>query len=237
MTHRPDPPQHLIPPVRQANTLEATFETLLRLIGVGVFPPETQLPPERELAAQLNVSRSTLRAVLQDLREHGCLEVRRGRYGGTFVTDAIPNLHRDTAADADEVEDILDFRELVEVEAVRRLARRGLTPEQRDDLSAALDRIEACPREQYRRLDSRLHLMLADFTGSRRLARAAVESRSEVNGLLDLIPQLPSNLDHTNEQHRAIVEAVSAGDPDAAAEAVREHLDGSRVLLRGFLLP
>jgi len=59
--------------------------------------------------------------------------------------------------------------------------------------------------------------------------------RSRVNELLDAIPLLAPNLEHSNRQHAGVVQAILAGDPTAARTAMLEHLDGTGALLRGFL--
>jgi DNA-binding FadR family transcriptional regulator len=56
-----------------------------------------------------------------------------------------------------------------------------------------------------------------------------------LNELLDAIPLLAVNLEHSNHQHEAIVDAILAGDPDAARQTMQEHLSGTAALLRGFL--
>jgi DNA-binding GntR family transcriptional regulator len=56
-----------------------------------------------------------------------------------------------------------------------------------------------------------------------------------VNELLGHIPLLAPNIEHSNEQHEAIIGAILIGDENRAAEAMAEHLDGSAALLRGFL--
>jgi DNA-binding FadR family transcriptional regulator len=61
------------------------------------------------------------------------------------------------------------------------------------------------------------------------------DNRTRVNELLDHIPLLPLNIAHSNEQHEAIVAAILTGNRERAAEAMSEHLEGSAVLLRGFL--
>jgi DNA-binding GntR family transcriptional regulator len=87
----------------------------------------------------------------------------------------------------------------------------------------------------YRRLDSRLHLALAELAGAPSLLPVLADNRMEVNRLLDDIPLLERNIRHSDVQHEAIVIAVLAGDSDAAAAAMEEHLAGSAALLRGFL--
>jgi DNA-binding FadR family transcriptional regulator len=56
-----------------------------------------------------------------------------------------------------------------------------------------------------------------------------------LNDLLNAIPVLQRNIDHTAAQHTAIVTAILAGDPAAAQRAIAEHVDGTAALLRGFL--
>jgi len=67
------------------------------------------------------------------------------------------------------------------------------------------------------------------------LVPLAAVFRMHVNRFLDGIPVLERNIEHSNEQHRAIVLAVLAGDPEGAAADLEEHLAGSAALLRGFL--
>ena len=64
---------------------------------------------------------------------------------------------------------------------------------------------------------------------------ACAEARVRLNDLLNAIPLLQRNIDHTATQHTAIVEAILAGDTRRAQRAVAEHLDGTAALLRGFL--
>src|SRR5688572_14311135 len=71
--------------IRSPNPLEETMERIAGVIKARLLSPGDRLPAERELAAQLGVSRSTLRVALQNLVRAGWLEVRRGRSGGAFV--------------------------------------------------------------------------------------------------------------------------------------------------------
>jgi DNA-binding GntR family transcriptional regulator len=81
-------------PVRAGNPFEETVERLLQAIKLGVVVPGDRLPPERELATRLNVSRVTLREAIHALTEAGYVESRRGRYGGTFVNEQLPKPRR-----------------------------------------------------------------------------------------------------------------------------------------------
>jgi DNA-binding FadR family transcriptional regulator len=224
-------------PVPVRNAFEVTIERLVQSIRLGVLVEGDRLPPERELAETFGVSRVTLREAIRALADAGYVESRRGRYGGTFVTETLPATEsgRPRAELAAELEDVLTLRQVLETGAAEAAAARTLTRTDRRHLTAALD--EACTADltDYRRRDSRLHLALAEVTASALLTAAVADIRSRVNELLDAIPLLPVNLDHSNAQHREIVSRILSGDPAGARRAMSEHLDGTAALLRGFL--
>ena len=89
--------------------------------------PGERFPAERELAAQLGISRLTLREAIRELHQAGYVESRRGRSGGTFVTYTPPapdagELRRMAIQDGDKLTDALTFRLAVETGAAERLA-------------------------------------------------------------------------------------------------------------------
>lgn len=232
-------------PVRGGNAFEETVERLLQTIRLGLASPGDQLPPERELAAILDVSRDTVRDAISSLVDAGYLIVRRGRYGGTFIVDAVPSgaieLGRDgeliprTHFTHDEIVDVLVLREILETGAARHASEKDLTALEREQLWAVLRESRAADNADYRRLDSRLHLLIAELAGSSSLLAQVAQSRMHVNELLDGIPLLTPNIAHSNEQHEQIVLAILTGDAEGASSAMRNHVSGSASLLRGFL--
>jgi DNA-binding FadR family transcriptional regulator len=227
-------------PVRTGNPFEETVERLLQAIKLGVVVPGDRLPSERDLAARLNVSRVTLREAIHALTEAGYVESRRGRYGGTFVNEQLPKsrrtpakrLARDLGAGLD---DALVLRVVLETGAADAAASRALSAAEREHLHRCLNETSAAKLADYRRLDSRLHLAIAEVTGSPSLTSAMADVRMRLNELLDAIPLLERNIQHSNDQHQAIVAAILAGDPDSARRAMQEHLSGTAALLRAFL--
>jgi DNA-binding FadR family transcriptional regulator len=226
----------LLRPVRPGNAFEDTVERLLQTIRLGVLRPGESLPPERELATRLGVSRDTVREAIRSLADAGYLVARRGRYGGTFLSDELP-AHTDGAAgiSREVIDDALRLREILEVGAARMAATRTLTASEREELWSRLTDVRAAKLDDYRRLDSRLHLAIAEAAGSPSLVPLVAENRMRLNGLLDQIPLLSRNIAHSDEQHEAIVMAILAGDGEAAAIAMRAHVAGSAALLHGFL--
>lgn len=226
----------LLRPVRHGNAFEETVERLLATIRLGVLTPGESLPPERELAVRLGVSRDTVRDAIKSLADAGYLVSRRGRYGGTFLAERLPapSRHGDAACRA-ELDDLLRLREILEVGAARMAAGRHLRQAERDELRSRVADVHAAAPEDYRRLDSRLHLAIAEAAGCPSLVPLIAANRMRVNALLDRIPLLPRNIDHSEEQHQAIVAAICDGAPDRAAVAMLDHLAGSAALLHGFL--
>jgi GntR family transcriptional regulator, L-lactate dehydrogenase operon regulator len=224
--------------VRTGNAFEDTVERLLEGIKLGVYATGDRLPPERELTRRLGVSRITLREALRELADAGYVETKRGRFGGTFVLRAPDPLSLRAAAarvGAADLDDALTFRRVVESGAAEMAARATLPPAQRQELTACLAAVQSAGLTGYRSADTRLHLAIADCAGAPLLTASVVEARVRLVDLLNAIPMLERNLEHSNVQHARLVQAVLAGDPDRARKAMEEHVAGTAALLRGFL--
>ncbi|WP_218219768.1 FadR/GntR family transcriptional regulator [Nesterenkonia sp. Act20] len=229
-------PYAVLRPVRSGNTFEETIEHLLQAIRVGLFPPGQKLPAERELAGHLGVSRATLREALAELQQAGYLDVRRGRYGGTYVLET-----RISAAQGIEQlsplqrSDVLVFRAVLEPAAAELAAQTDRTVSAKEHLQGCLADVQSADHVSYRARDSRFHIAVAELSGSASLITAVTDTRARVNALLDGIPLLPANLEHSNEQHVEITEAILRGDAQQAKALMADHLEGTASLLRGFL--
>ena len=196
-----------------------------------------------------------MREAIRALQQAGYVESRRGRFGGTFVLYTPPapsakEVRRIATQEADKISDALTFRMAVETGAAQVLAASGVArngpgaagaggraagADGRAVLLGRLAAVNGAGPEDYRRMDTLFHLCIAELTGSSLLAAACAEARVRLNDLLNAIPLLQRNIDHTAAQHTAIVEAILAGDTRRAQQAVAEHLDGTAALLRGFL--
>jgi len=234
----------LLRPVRAGNAFEETVERLLTVIKPGFVRPGERFPSARDPAAPLGISRPTLGDPIRELQQAGYVESRRGRSGGTFVTGAPPppdrgELRRLAREDGDKLADALTFRLAVETGAADTLARLVAQSSARDDapqvLAARLGDVNGASPQDYRRLDTLFHLSIAELTGSTLLTAACADARMRLNDLLNAIPVLQRNIDHTAGQHAAIVTAILAGEAGRARHAVAEHLEGTAALLRGFL--
>ncbi len=242
----PDPdssallPDAVLRPVREGNAFESTVEHLAMAVRLGVFAEGERLPPERELAERLRVSRATLREAISALRQAGLVQTLRGRTGGTVVTYRGPGdpkvvtpLVRHTPA---QVADALAFRRVVEPGAAYLAASGPLTGEQRAWLVRALRATSgACDDSARRVADSRLHLAIATLSGSPLLVEAVTSAQALLAQMLAAIPVLRPNIEHSDTQHAEVVDAVLSGDAVRARGAMEEHCDATSALLRGLL--
>ncbi|MBE1513400.1 FadR/GntR family transcriptional regulator [Nesterenkonia halotolerans] len=229
-------PYAVLRPVRSGNTFEETIEHLLQAIRVGLFPPGQKLPAERELAGHLGVSRATLREALAELQQAGFLDVRRGRYGGTYVLET-RNAARQRMEQLNPLQrrDVLVFRAVLEPAAAELAAQADRSASAQEHLQGCLADVQSADGVSYRARDSRFHIAVAELSGSASLITAVTDTRARVNALLDEIPLLPANLEHSNEQHVEITEAILRGDAAQAKALMADHLEGTASLLRGFL--
>jgi GntR family transcriptional regulator, transcriptional repressor for pyruvate dehydrogenase complex len=222
-------------PVRPPTTFEETVERLGNAIRLGLLAPGSRLPPERQLADELRISRSTLRQALTTLVQSGHLVAQRGRGGGTFVAEKPPLAERDGEPLGDDAWAVLDYRIAIEVGAVILAAERSVG-EQLDRLDELVERMaEADDFEDYRRADIRFHIGIAECAGSPRLVRAMTEVQGQMSDLIALIAHPEAVLTHSNDQHRRLVRLLRKRDSARAVRLVREHIQGTEHILAGLI--
>lgn len=225
-------------PVRGHHAFEGCVERLATSIRLGVYEQGSTLPPERELADRMAVSRATLREAIAALREAGLVVTRRGRGGGTVVDfrPGEPGTSRLLERPREELLDALDFRRIVEPGAAQAAAGIELDASQTAMLRAALDKVNtASSKALHRQADSQFHLAIAALSASRMLIDAVTNVQMCLHDMLDAIPVLDRNIDHSRRQHQAIAQAILAGDGARARRTMERHCDDTAALLRGLM--
>ena len=223
-------------PVRSQTAFEETVERLGTAIKLGLLPPNTRLPAERELCSKLGIARSTLRQALVALGQSGHLHATRGRGGGTFVADPQPPARPPSPSVLSAWRDTCDERMAVEV-GVAVLAAERADPvmlDALDELVVALDDMLE-DFSAYRQADVRWHVGLAEATNSPRLVTAMTEVQGAMTELISHIAHPPEVLDSANAQHRRVLAAVRRHDEPVAAREMAEHLRGTEHVLAGLL--
>jgi GntR family transcriptional regulator, transcriptional repressor for pyruvate dehydrogenase complex len=223
-------------PVEPPTTFEETVERLGTAIRLGLLAPGSQLPPERDLADQLSISRSTLRQALTTLVQSGHLVSFRGRAGGTFVAKEPPlgqNVEEEVLGE--EARAVLDYRVAVETGATVLAAERA-GDEDLERLTEFTRRMDGAQRfDDYRRADVRFHIGLAEAANSPRLVAAMTEVQGQMGDLIARIAHPEEVLNRANEQHRRLVELLGRRDLTRAVRLIREHMDGTEHILAGLL--
>ena len=188
-----------------------------------------KLPPERQLALRLGLSRAELRKGLAALQAEGQLWRHVGR--GTFVGSRPLDTVGDIAAMARRTHpgEIMRARVMIEPELAR-LAALNATPAQIEELRAvALKARQATSWRHYEGLDTRLHRLIAEATQNG-LLLALLDTLNAVRrmatwGRLRVQPLRPARDHHSFAEHDRIVEAIANRDMAAAAGAMRGHLE------------
>ena len=179
----------LIAPLAAAGRAEEVVLRVGRAIQLGLLTDGERLPPETEFAAQLGVSAMTLREALAMLRQHGLVETRRGRTGGTFVRPpAAPQLgplrDRLGTMTVGQLRDLTDEQSAVSGAAARLAATRASTAGVRRLLALADQLASAATTGARIMADSRFHIEVAIASNSERLTALEVALQATLAELL-----------------------------------------------------
>ena len=235
-------------PVKRQRVYAQIVEQVIDLIKRDEFPEGSQLPPERDLAQRLGVSRASLREALSALQILGLVETRSGQ--GTFVCagNVSPFLRFDASWLYEDVESpfaILQARKAVEP-AIAALAASLRSDRSLKHVAEILDLVDADLEDVhiFCEGDRKFHLALAQVTENPVLI-AMMSIVHELMGqklwaalIRDTTFGTPGRLQEAAREHRRVYEAVKARDAQAAAARMREHLDMvERSTIEGELVP
>jgi GntR family uxuAB operon transcriptional repressor len=213
-----------------------------RLIETGEYKAGARLPPERMLAAQLKVSRPTVREALIALEVEGWVDIRGGT--GVFVLERneVPTQGAAPLAVSSNTSglpppgpfEVLYARDLIEPD-VAALAAKHATPELIAMIARALGDMVCCSVSDPRHVeyDHQFHFSLAEATGN-----GALVQTMEALWIMRVNPLYIRLQDHFHNEavwqraiieHREILEAVKRGDGKAARAAMHRHLKNARM--------
>jgi GntR family transcriptional repressor for pyruvate dehydrogenase complex len=213
---------------------QATVTVLQDMIRDGRLKIGAAVPPQRELARDLNVSRASLREALSILATIGVLSIQPGR--GTYVCE-MPQVDRGGLLAASgrfaayySATDVYQFRYIAESHAAQLAAMRhdgsGISELQRN-LEVFRRASQEMDVETYMRTDFEFHGLIIAFSGNRLLAHM---HRTFTNVVLES-QRLPltrrAKLWDAVVEHERIVEALAMNDPDGAGYYMRQHISRS----------
>ena len=236
-------------PAPRTSTHSLVVEAIENRILSGELGVGDMLPPERQLAEQLGVSRAAAREAIRVLESHGVLEshVGSGVRAGTFIT-SMPTaalsrfLKLHVALNNFALDEVVQTRMILEVESAR-MAAKHRDPEMLDRMKlelAVMDGDEEADdaelsREDFGDADTRFHVALAHGGGNRLFADMTQAIRESLRA--PLLEGYRAREDWAamqatlQDQHRALLDAVTRGDADLAAELAAEHIRTSYQVL------
>lgn len=225
-------------PLRLRNAGELVAERLVTALALGEFVPGQRLPTERDLAATLGVSRTTVREAISRLAATGYVEVRRGRHGGAFVLvgagpEADEMIRRTLVPGWPQLEQLFDFRTLVEPLIARTAAgRRTPTDVERIQEALAAYRAAGSDREASSTADEALHHAIAEAAHNPYLVDLSERIRHGVSLGFRAEPYSLSIRERAIGEHGDLAAAVIAGATDQAAAIAARHFTITEERLR-----
>ncbi|RCG16091.1 FadR family transcriptional regulator [Streptomyces reniochalinae] len=231
-------------PVKVASAVDEVADRLLTAIALGEFSVGERLPPERDLAAVLEVGRPTVRSAIGRLHESGCLEVVRGRAGGHYVRagwreESGPAVRRTLLPRWERIRELFDTRALVESLVARTAAERCTEEDSRAierALAAYVDAVGAGEPAGARRADGALHAAIGRAARNEPLVRYARQLLADIGAGFPIEPFRGDRVEQALADHRELSGAVVAGDADTAARVARRHFVLTEETLRAALV-
>jgi DNA-binding FadR family transcriptional regulator len=216
-------------------------DDIQRLIAEGKLAPGARLPPERDFAEQLGVSRTVVREAVHILAAKGLLESRHG--SGTVVRQ----VSRDALVEplgwliqshGGTLDDLHQVRSILEVEIVR-LATLQATDDEIAELQRIVREMEANKEDvaAFVSLDADFHQTLSEITHNPLLALLLDSVRDLMQEVRLQVHRYPVVYDTVVPDHKHIVAAIQARNPAAAGQAMQQHLDHALTFQRDLAKP
>jgi len=214
---------------KQSRISEEVVTQLKSAILSGEYKPGEKMPPERELTEQFQVSRVVIREAIRELELTGFVKILQGPTGGAYVTDLsfehLSNALLDLfLANKLSVAEVIETRLHIEPE-IARLAALKVDEQAVRRLTRALERELEFEASHAKRVTRRFEVdhLLAEMCGNR-LYQAISRALLDLTREIVLVVKPDRTVIFKHEEHVDIVRAISRGDSDAAAEAVRRHI-------------
>ncbi len=216
----------LFNPVRQEGALSGRIVAQIeRLIDQRHLRPGDRLPPERELAVLLGVSRPSLREAVKTLEANGRVVVKHGT--GVWIQPPDPMRHLTSAREVG-LRELFAMREVLEVPAAG-WAAESSEPAAVRALYGMLEAMEgSAPIDELRRRDIEFHIRIAEMAGNRFLLRTMDVLHEMLQQGMETTLTIPGRLPRSRLEHRRIVDAIAAEDGDRARRMMKAHIRGAQ---------
>lgn len=219
-----------LPKIEKLTGSELAMRALLAHIREGVFRPGEQLPSERDLVAQMGLSRTGVREALRGLASCGVIEILSGR--GAFVRRISPELLMDSESllfilEKETLLHTIEVRQILEVETIALAAERA-TEEDLAEMDAVLQLVQVSVASNDNPLgqSSQFHLAVAKAAHNPVLFSMVKPFIQLISRSAPLIAKhVPESIEQEYPQHLALYETVRQRNPEEARACMRKHLE------------
>jgi GntR family transcriptional repressor for pyruvate dehydrogenase complex len=206
---------------------------LVELIEIQKLLPGDKLPPERQLAELLEVSRPSLREALHILQAQGVVQIKHGQ--GTFVQEPVvaQELRASVMTKTHGLNELFDAREVLEVPAAKWAAEKA-TKEDIRLLRATLNQIDTITSikpidfDQLQALDAKFHLSIVGIAGNRFINQTLNVLQDVMRMSMETTLRLPGRSEISRNQHIEILAAIESGNGELASRLTLQHISGAR---------
>ncbi|MCW3014205.1 MAG: GntR domain protein [Solirubrobacterales bacterium] len=223
-------------PVQTRRTFEEAVDQIAERIQFGELRVGDQLPPERTLAAQMQISRPTVREALKVLAESGVVEVRPGPTGGAFVlSEFVPRvvIHRRSELRLNEVGGVLEARRMLEPRVAQLAAvhagradfetmERTIARQVR--IAASGDAGVVTHEDRFLALDQQFHLAIARATGNSTVVGMMRSLLRRLDIARDMALHEPPTVEWSLDIHQQTVDAIRSQDMARIEAVMDEHM-------------
>jgi len=222
-----------ITPVR---LYESVIEQIMNLIKNNKLKPGDKLPPERELAEKLSISRGSLREAFRVLESRGLIKSKPG--GGRYIREIRKNGHNNTeniilSLEKSSILELLEAREMFEVKIAEITAQRA-TPEDIKSIEKALNKMneeEMLKDDKKTESDTEFHLAIAGASHNFVFVNIIKLHLDLLRDTREKTQQIPGRREERWREHQAILQAIKERDSKKAGEAMLKHLRNVREVL------
>ncbi len=225
-----------ITPVR---LYESVIEQIMNLIKNNKLKPGDKLPPERELAEKLSISRGSLREAFRVLESRGLIKSKPG--GGRYIREIRKNGHNSTeniilSLEKSSILELLEAREIFEVK-IAKIAAQKATPEDIELIEEALNKINEEEELKYGKeteSDTEFHLAIASASHNFVFVNIIKLHLDLLKETREKTWKIPGRREEQQEEHQTIFQAIKEHDSKKAGEAILKHLRNVREIVVGI---
>ncbi len=221
----------LFTPIKARKLSDEVYKQIVSLISSGDLKPGDKIPSERELAADMGISRQSIREALNRAEVMQLIEVRQGE--GSFILSSVneslkPPLTLIIEKEAGRIFDFLEIRKLVEGWCAEKAALEA-TPDELENMEEILDKMKkvASKDKQWEAMDLKLHLSFAKATHNVIAVHIMEALKSNFRPFFRFTKSMPSSerIDVLWQHHYEIYTAIKQRDPETAKKKVIAHLN------------